>query len=427
MENPFTIICVIRTYLYILGWCFLSLTGFCDEPTEVKAWKAKSGHAVTAKALSITKGKVTLERENGKQIKVPLTKLNEKDQEFLNKHFRVAEKALEALKPPEGKPADDLPFSLGEMTAEISAAEEFSYYLYLPKSLREGKKHPVIFVMNPGGGSEKEVKRYKDGAERNRWIIAISKQSRNGFNGSQDAIDAMIDHVKSTLPIDNKRMYTSGFSGGSRMACHTSKKHSEIAGIIACGAANPVGGKKQVVYGLCGTNCFNRKDMASSSISYTHKGSMLRFFPGRHSWANTELCEDAMTHLNGVFLCKNQSRYEDEYKYYTFKLGEWVKDLSDSNPQRAYMWADFANRYEIENSSAGKAFSSLGSDSRNKLFVKGLYDIKLFAEKYFGKTGEHAWKADAKVSAACLGEAKNYEGSPWQIVLTKMSEDAQKY
>ncbi|MFC4995093.1 hypothetical protein [Rubritalea tangerina] len=382
---------------------------------------------MSAKAVSLKSGKVLFERENGKTITVPLSKLKSADQEFLNKHFRVEEKALEALKPKEGKAADDLPFPLGKTTGEIQTGGQYSYFLYLPTSLRAGEKHPVLFVMSPGGGGAGNVGRYKAGAERNRWIIAVSKQSKNGFNGSQDAVDAMMEHVLDTLPIDEKRMYTSGFSGGSRMACMTSAKHSKITGVIACGAANAVGSKKQVVYGLCGTNCFNRTDMAHSFKEFTHKGSVLRYFPGRHVWANGELCEDAITHLNGVFLAKNESDYSEAHKHYNYMLGQWITELESGNAMRAFMWADFAQRYDFDHPSVTKVYGALESDEQNVLFVKGLYSIRDFAEKTFGKVAASQWKADPKVSAACVRESEKYEGSPWREVLLKLSEDAQKF
>ena len=108
--------------------------------------------------------------------------------------------------------------------------------------------------MSPGGGNKGDLERYKPGAERNRWILAISKESKNGFEGSQKAIDSMLKHVTSKLPIDKKRLYTTGFSGGARMAFATARNYRDIAGVIPCGAGGGLGTPKQVAYGLCGSN-----------------------------------------------------------------------------------------------------------------------------------------------------------------------------
>lgn len=399
------------------------------EPTEVRTWKALSGHELEAECLKVSSGKAYFKRANGKTVAVPLAKLVQADQEFLTEHFKLEESggAGSVAKPAEGEAADDLPYPLGKTTAEIACEGGFSYFLYLPKSLRKGKTYPVLYIMNPGGGGAGTAKRYIPGAERNQWILAVSKQSKNGYDKSSNAIVAMMDHVQSTLPVDQKRVYVSGFSGGSRMASWASQNRKEVTGLISCGASNGIGNRKQIAYGLCGTNCFNRTDMANAFKGVSHKGAVLRYFPGKHVWANAELCEDAITHLNGVFLSSNQSDYSEDYEVYQYQLGQLIEDTKTSNPMRSYMWADFAKEYKYQDSRADQAYSDLGSDPMNKLYVKGLFDVRKFAEKTFGEISASQWKADPKVSAACKREAKKYAGTPWEEVLNKMSEDAQKF
>lgn len=416
----------------LVTWVMLfSVSVLFAKPTDLREWTATSGHKLKAVAVSVTDGKVSFKRENGKTVKVPMVKLSEDDQTFLTKHFNIgAEKNSDAdtqTEVDEGEVADGLAYPLGKTTAEISCGEGFSYFLYLPKSLRKGQLYPVLFLMSPGGGGAGTAKRYIPGAERNRWIVAVSKQSKNGYAQSGSAIEAMMNHVEENLPIDKKRVYVSGMSGGSRMAYRTSQKRKEVTGIIACGAGGEIGNRKQIVYGLCGTNCYNRTDMADAFERVSHKGAILRYFPGRHTWANAELCEDAITHLNGVFLSKNRSNYRDDYTAFCKQVGLLVSANETSHPFRAYMWADFAQTYKIDSKVANKAYSLLGSDSLNESYVKGLKGVRKFAEKTFGKTSGSSWKADPKISAACKREAKKYLGTPWEEVLNKMSEDAQKF
>lgn len=405
----------------------VSLSKGADEATEMRTWKATSGHTLTGKALEIIKGAVVFERDSGGRLTVPMAKLSVADREFLTKHFRLEEKAMEALKPDEGKPADELPYPLGAVSPEVSAGGKHSYFLYFPKSLRAGEKHPVIFVMSPGGGKPGVAKRYIAGAERNRWIIAVSKQSSNKYANSAEAVSAMYKHVLSTLPVDENRLYSSGFSGGSRMACWLANNQSGLAGVIECGASDPLSSKKQVVYGLCGSNCFNRTDMSNDFKSITNKASILRFFPGMHTWAPSELCDDGITHLNGVFLCKDKSKYPEAYKHYCYQLGELVRESVESNPMRAVMWASFAEKNDIENPHTEQALAQLGGDPKHRLYLKGLKDIRKFAEKNFGESSASSWKSVPAVSAACLREAKKYQGTPWAEVLEKMSKDAKKF
>lgn len=415
------------TCLFSLFWSALLLSA---GPTEMREWHAKSGHKVEAKALQIAQDKVQFERANGSKVVVALEKLTEEDQAELRKHFGIGVPDGEdpgTTASPDGEPADDLPYPLGTTTDEVSCGNDVSCFLYLPKSLRKGARHPVLFVMSPGGGSKGNVKRYQPGAERNRWIVAVSKQSKNGFEGSTNAIDAMIDHVTSELPIDEKRIYTTGFSGGSREAFHAAQRHKEVAGVIACGASEDVGNSKQVVYGLCGTNCFNRTDMANSFKGYKNRDCVLRFFPGKHVWGGEELCDDAITHLNGVFLTKNSDDYPDEYAHYVSQVSALIEECRESAPMRAYMWTSFLIDHRVDAPKLTGTHTELGGDPLNKLYVEGLKEIRDFAQRHFGSSGASAWKADPKVSAACLREAEEYVGTPWEEVLKLMAEDAQKF
>ena len=400
-----------------------------EEPTEKRQWTAVSGHKIVAIALKVTGDKVILKHPDGKTVEVPIEKFVEADRKFIEEHFELGNTDDGGAEPDADARdvADDLPHPLGKATGEIACEDGFSYYLYLPKSLRKAKKHPVLYIMSPGGGSPGAANRYINGAERNGWILAVSKQSKNGFKQSTQACDAMMNHVESTLPIDVKRIYMTGFSGGSRMAYLMSQQRKKVTGVIACGAGGKIGSKKQIVYGLCGTNCFNRTGMANAFKGVSHKGAVLRYFPGKHDWANDELCEDAITHLNGVFLSSNKSGYGEDYAEYLRQLGNLIADSVESKPLRAYMWSDFAQQYIFEDPRAAKAYSELGADGINKLYVKGLFGIRKFVEKTFEKMSNSQWKSDPKVSSACKREAKKYTGTPWEEVLNKMSEDAQKF
>ncbi|MEI7954124.1 MAG: SHD1 domain-containing protein [Verrucomicrobiota bacterium] len=423
-----------------------------SEPTELRAWTAKTGHKIDAKAVQIADGKVQLQRADGSKVSVDLDKFSDADQAILRKHFVQSGPATPnppadapasadspagadtpppatgpTVKPTAGIAADDLPYPLGQATAEIPCGDAMSYFLYLPNSLRKGVKHPVLFVMGPGGGSAGDADRYRAGAERNHWIIAISKQSRNGFEGSQDAIDAMIRHVTTKLPINKKRMYVTGFSGGSRMAFATAGTNKEIAGVIACGAGGHLGSAHQVAYGLVGTNCFNRTDMSNCFKGFKGRDHVLRFFPGQHEWAAEELCDDAITHLNGVFLFSNRVAYPDDWAAYTSQVGDLVGQTAKTTPLRAYMWSSFLTAHGVTEPKLAALHATLSKSEINKLYEKGLTDVSEFAQKNFGGNSGSQWKADPKVAAACKREAKKFAGTPWEQVLNLMADDAQKF
>ena len=216
-------------------------------------------------------------------------------------------------------------------------------------------------------------------------------------------------------------------SGGTREAFLASQHHKDFVGIIACGAGGSLGSGKQLAYGLCGSNCFNRTDMANSFKDIDSRGFVLRYIVGLHDWANSELCDDAMTHLNGVFLAKHKSAYPADDAYFNEQVGKLIADSQTANPTRAYMCACFMRDYGYNNPTGTTAIASLGKDPMNVLFVKGLTGVSALAQKTFGQISASQWQADPKISAACLREAKKYPGSLWEEVLTKMAEDAQKF
>lgn len=408
--------------MILLMWCWAAGAAPGSEPTALRVWTAKGGQTVEAKALQVMDGKVQLERADGSKIQVELEKFAAADQAVLSEHFGLAAAAAAAGGPPDavaaGLPADDLPYPLGNTTEAISCGDEFHYFLYLPKSLRKGGKHPVIFVMSPVGGAADDPERYRAGAERNRWIIAVSQESRNGYSDYRKAVDSMIRHVTDTLPIDQKRMYVSGFSGGSRVAFATAGTHREIAGVIACGAGGNLGSAKQVAYGLSGTNCFNRAGMASSFKGFKSKDCVLRYFPGQHDWADDELCDDAITHLNGVFLTANRTKYPDDYADFVHQVSELIGECAASVPQRAYLWACFLTSHGVTDQKLASTHATLGQNESNKLYVKGYTEVGEFALKTFGNM------AAQKAAAAFKKEAKEYPGTPWEEILNLMGDDA---
>lgn len=222
-------------------------------------------------------------------------------------------------------------------------------------------------------------------------------------------------------------MRVSGFSGGSRMAFTTAKKNKDITGVIACGAGGNLGSAKQIAYGLCGTNCFNRTDMSNSFKGFRNKECVLRFFPGQHEWADEELCDDAITHLNGVFVLANRSSYPDDCAFYIKQVGPLIDASAATAPMRAYLWSGFLTSHGVRDPKLASIHATLGQDEKNKLYVKGLSEVSEFAQKSFGEITGSQWQADPKIAAACKREAKKYAGTPWENILIRMADDAQKF
>jgi hypothetical protein len=112
-----------------------------------------------------------------------------------------------------------------------------SYALYLPSYYDSLKKWPAIYVFEPGARGSLPVNKFSPGAEELGYIIIASNNSRNGsWEVAFEAGDALFLDTFSKFSIDPTRVYTSGFSGGSRVASAIAAITGKINGVIACGA-----------------------------------------------------------------------------------------------------------------------------------------------------------------------------------------------
>jgi poly(3-hydroxybutyrate) depolymerase len=152
---------------------------------------------------------------------------------------------------------------LGQIIDEVQCAADASqrYSLYLPSNFTPLRRWPVILAYDAGGRGRRAVERYKEAAEKYGYIVAGSNNSRNGpWEISLTAAKAMTGDVDKRFPIDPKRVYTAGMSGGARVAMKLALDSDLIAGVFASSAAFPDEPRESVrfpIFGSAGTNDFN--------------------------------------------------------------------------------------------------------------------------------------------------------------------------
>lgn len=115
-----------------------------------------------------------------------------------------------------------------------------SYACYVPMKYTKGKKWPILYCFAPDGNGMAFVRLYKDICERKGWIVAGSNNARNGPGGPIiAAINAMWKDTHDRFSVNDKRCYSSGFSGGSGMAFDIAKMHKDrFAGVIPMAVAS---------------------------------------------------------------------------------------------------------------------------------------------------------------------------------------------
>jgi hypothetical protein len=132
----------------LFAWIAISSL-LAAAPTVEREWTSTAGSTLKAVAESVSGGKVHFKASTGRKFDVPLDKLVEADRAFLAEHF-----ADQLPKPGEPQdsgaaPAEDLAQPQGEAVGPLETPEGSKYHLYIPKSLKKGRKAPLLFYTTP--------------------------------------------------------------------------------------------------------------------------------------------------------------------------------------------------------------------------------------------------------------------------------------
>jgi dienelactone hydrolase len=211
-----------------------------------------------------------------------------------------------------GKPAFDVQKARGTVVSSLACLEDatHSYALYLPSQYSADRRWPIIYAFDPFARGKTAVEVYQAAAEKYGYIVAASNNSKNGPVAPQlEAAQAVWNDTHRRFAIDKDRVYTTGLSGGARVAtsfalyCYT----CAITGVIAHGAGYPVGmGSKQpandhfLYYGIVGDADLNYPELVLLRKKKDEQGAqfMVKVYPGPHQWAPPEIVEDAVAWMD---------------------------------------------------------------------------------------------------------------------------------
>ena len=112
-----------------------------------------------------------------------------------------------------------------------------SFSLYLPNIYDSAKLSPLVFIFEPMARGKAGIFPFIKASEEYGYILICSNDSKNGpYSKNYEIANRLFNKVFSTFNIDEKRIYTSGFSGGARLASSIAILTNQIQGVIACGA-----------------------------------------------------------------------------------------------------------------------------------------------------------------------------------------------
>jgi hypothetical protein len=211
----------------------------------------------------------------------------------------------------------------GKITKKVICLNEpsQSYALYLPLEYTPEKKWPILYALDPGARGILPLKQYKEAAEKYNYIVAGSNNAQNGpWEPIIRSIIAIWNDTNARLSINQKRIYVTGFSGGSRAASLFSKIIKRpVAGIIGCGAGLATVLKPEEIapafyFGVVGIEDFNYEEMLTLDKQFDKHNISHRFFvfKGPHAWPPQDVCMRVVEWMEILGVSKKIRPTEDE-------------------------------------------------------------------------------------------------------------------
>jgi predicted esterase len=243
-----------------------------------------------------------------------------------------------------------------------------SYALFLPSSYTPQKRWPIIYCFDPVARGRVPLGRFKEAAEKYGFIVACSNNSRNGASDVSVAVNAVMNDTHERLAIDNRRVYTAGFSGGGRVAIAVALSFGDgVAGVVACGggfppSATPSKAATFALFATAGTEDFNYNEMRGLTRTFDRLGLANRFatFEGGHDWLPPALADEAIAWLE-LQAMKTNRRARDE---------AFITEFLNQNVSRARAAEAAGKSYE-----AYLRFADIASD------FKGLREVAEFEKR----------------------------------------------
>jgi dienelactone hydrolase len=258
----------------------------------------------------------------------------------------------------------------GKVIPSVTCIKNVShtYALYLPSNYSAEKKYPLIICFDAHASGYKPVELFQQQAEKFGYIIAGSNVSKNGLpmQSTFEHYDILLDDLLSRLSVDRQRLYTCGFSGGSRVASSIAISKGGITGVIGCSAGFPQVKdgipQKFDFFGYAGNDDMNYAEMVSLDRTLENSGfrHQLLVFNGTHDWPPKESIAECIlwTELNAM---KDIKKAIDKV-FVKEQLAAFDKQLTDSQK-------------------SGNAYEEYLLTKKIINYFKGLADVKKYEDQ----------------------------------------------
>src|SRR3989339_594623 len=206
------------------------------------------------------------------------------------------------------------PLSIGKVVSRNVSLSDTTliYASYLPKQYDSKAKLPVIFFFDPHGEGSLPLKKYQSLADTYGYIFIGSNNIKNGLSGTYctQVFQLLLKETQVRFHIDEENIFTSGFSGGSKMAILFAQQFREVAGVIGCGGSLPFSTDQSPGFyydGIVGATDFNYLEMQQSFSVYDQMGYDYTsvVFNGGHQWPPLAAMDQALTGIE-IYRMKSQ-------------------------------------------------------------------------------------------------------------------------
>ena len=191
--------------------------------------------------------------------------------------------------------SQNVDFKSGSIIDSVSVKNsKETFALYLPKKFDKNEPAPVVFIFEPAARGKVGIQPFIEAAEKYNYILVCSNDSKNGaFETNIDILNRLFGSVFSRFSLNEERIYTAGFSGGSRLASAAAVLSKKITGVIACGAGfssyilhKPIVREDFSYVGLIGEQDMNYQEMLSAQdwLDELQMYNVLFINGDGHSW-----------------------------------------------------------------------------------------------------------------------------------------------
>jgi len=205
------------------------------------------------------------------------------------------------------------------------------YALFLPHKYDKTKKMPVIIAFDAHARGQKPVELLQTFADSLGYIVVGSCNAKNESKDFSYIIETLFDDIFSNYSIDAERIYTTGFSGGARVASSIALNSDQICGVISCAAGLPTINQlpthKFHYLAIVGNRDFNYLEIRKTDKRLEAMGAshFLIVYDGEHEWPPSPIMNDALLWLEFRAISdgktpRNDSLIEKSYSKFVEKL-----------------------------------------------------------------------------------------------------------